>query len=410
MSSASRQNRAGGKAWVLAVLLLAATATAAPVKLRRGGVLLRGGPGNFYPVLAVLQSGESVNPSGGPEMGWQKVTCSAGEGWVSTNIFNAEAAGTVTPIAELSRKSELSGAVKNAAVSAMIKGMKAGPEGDSLATMALYPQVDPKQAKSFRQGFEVEDEPAPFSARNLGLSLLPEIMAASPVVADNLAREWGGRDKRFEGYVNQVNLWLAERAGADALAPVVIISRRGANAQALPGGWVVVGGDLLAMARDESELAGILAHEMSHAVLHHAERSLQKEGWRAGAESAFEELDQETSGSTDTSDLEAWTKQVQASARRRWNRNQEFQADSLAVVITARAGYDPSGVLRVVQRLYEQEGGRLTGRGQLSLSWYGSRQELEQRIARLNEQLEHYRRKIKKGKRNVGRFNMEMRG
>jgi len=173
---------------------------------------------------------------------------------------------------------------------------------------------------------------------------------------------------------------------------------------------VVVGGDLLAMARDESELAGILAHEMSHAVLHHAERSLQKEGWRAGAESAFEELDQETSGSTDTSDLEAWTKQVQASARRRWNRNQEFQADSLAVVITARAGYDPSGVLRVVQRLYEQEGGRLTGRGQLSLSWYGSRQELEQRIARLNEQLEHYRRKIKKGKRNVGRFNMEMRG
>ncbi|MFH0882208.1 MAG: M48 family metallopeptidase [bacterium] len=410
MSSASRQSKTTAKFWTLALLLLAATAMAAPVSLKRGGVLLREGPGNFYPVLAVLQSGVAVNPSGEPEMGWQKVKSPAGEGWVSTNIFNAEAEGTVTPIAEISKRSELSGAVKNAAVSAMIKGMKAGPEGDALATMALYPQVDPNTTKTFRKGFDVEDEPAPFSASNVGLSLLPEIMAASPLIADNIAREWGGRDKRFEGYLNQVNLWLAERAGADAIAPVVIVSRQGANAQALPGGWVVVGGELLAMARDESEMAGLLAHEMSHAVLHHAERSLQKEGWRSGAESVFEELEQETSGSTDTSDLEAWAKQVQASARRRYNRNQEFQADSLAVVITARAGYDPSGVLRVIKRLYEQEGGRLTGRGQLSLSWYGSRQELEQRISRLEEQLKHYSRKIKKGKRNVERFNMEMRG
>lgn len=410
MSSISKQNSHRQKIALIAFLLFAATVLAAPVELKRSGVLLRGGPGNFYPVLAVLEAGASVNPTGEPEMGWQKVSSPAGEGWVSTNIFSADAAGSVTPIAEISKHSELSGAVKNAAVSAMIKGMKAGPEGDALATLALYPQVDPNAVKSFRGGFELEGEPAPISASNIGLSLLPEIMAASPVIADNIAREWGGRDVRHEAYVNQVNLWLADRAGADALAPVVIITRKSENAQALPGGWVVLGGGLLAMTRDEAELAGVLAHEMAHAILHHAERSLDKEGWRSGAESAFDELDRETSNTAELSDLEAWTKQVQASARRRYNRDQEFQADSLAVLITARAGYDPSGIYRVVKRIADEQGGRLTGRGQLSLSWYGSRQELEQREERLEDQLKNYRRKIKKGKRNVERFNREIRG
>jgi Zn-dependent protease with chaperone function len=385
------------------------------VTIHRSGVLLREGPGNFYPVLAMLGEGSILETLGEPQIGWQKVKSGSREveqGWISVNVLRADPSGTMTDIQDISSKSKLSGSVTNTAISAMIKGLRAGTEGDKLSSLALSPPVDAAQSQQFRSGFETSgtiEPPLPASAA--GMSLLPEIVAASPVIAVDLAEQWGGRLTSADAYLNMIYLWLAEQAGASTLAPVVITARSGMNAQALPGGWVVVGGGLLSVAADESELAGVLAHELSHGALHHGIKGLEREGWRAGAEDAFAELEAETSSDDiDVSDLEDYSKQVLASARRHYGLGEEMQADSLSTVILARAGYDPSGLLRFLQRLKEQEGGRLTGQGDINIAWFQSRQELDRRIAALEKQLRHYKREMKRGKREADRFRARMSG
>jgi len=398
------------KVLAVAILLVFATAGLADlVKLQRGGILLREGAGNFFPVIAVLDLGSEVTTLGAPQMGWQKVKSAAGEGFISANVLAAAPQGRMTPVAEIAQRSELKTEVTNTAISAMIKGLVGGPEGDKLATAALYPQVNPKEVAGFRSEFELEDLPPPIPASAVGMSLLPEIMAASPAIANNIANEWGGRMEAVEPYLNQINLWLAEQAGANSMAPVVIASKRGMNAQALPGGWVVIGGEILALTRDESEVAGLLAHELAHAILHHGEIGLKKEGWRAGAEDAFAELDESTSDNdTDLSDLEDYAKQVLASARRRYSIGDELQADSLGTAILARSGYDPSGLKRLLDRVAEQGGVRIAGRGSISISWIQSRQELADRQQAMEKQLKKYKRQIKKGARKEERFAARM--
>ena len=55
-----------------------------------------------------------------------------------------------------------------------------------------------------------------------------------------------------------------------------VIERRDANAFALPGGYVYVTSGLLRSARSEHELAGVLAHEVTHVTLRHGTNQASK--------------------------------------------------------------------------------------------------------------------------------------
>ena len=55
-----------------------------------------------------------------------------------------------------------------------------------------------------------------------------------------------------------------------------VIERRDANAFALPGGYVYVTSGLLRSARSEHELAGVLAHEVTHVTFRHGTNQASK--------------------------------------------------------------------------------------------------------------------------------------
>jgi predicted Zn-dependent protease len=125
-------------------------------------------------------------------------------------------------------------------------------------------------------------------------------------------------------YVNQVGRWLTlgtERV--DLPWQFGIMNRSEIGAYPLPGGKVLLTLGMLKQVKNESELAAVLAHEIAHVLKRHQLQSL-------------------SSDSAQTN-LGAVTVALPPS--------QEFEADRMAVVILARAGYDPLAYLNVLRRL-----------------------------------------------------------
>jgi predicted Zn-dependent protease len=144
------------------------------------------------------------------------------------------------------------------------------------------------------------------------------------------------------------------------------------NAFALPGGFVYVNRGLIEVTRSESELAGVLGHEIGHVVQRH---SVEQMGKHAGANIGVAVLCALTSA------CESGVGQLAIEmggslVLTRYSRRDEFEADSEAVENVVRAGIDPEGVPQFFERLLnarEYQPGRVE-------SWFTSHPLEEARI------------------------------
>jgi hypothetical protein len=83
-------------------------------------------------------------------------------------------------------------------------------------------------------------------------------------------------DERVRNYVQGLANDLAARSDVKVPVKVTILSSREINAFALPGGFLYVNTGLIEKAESESELAGVLAHEMAHVAARHGARLMRK--------------------------------------------------------------------------------------------------------------------------------------
>lgn len=119
------------------------------------------------------------------------------------------------------------------------------------------------------------------------------------------------------------------------------------NAFALPGGFVYVNRGLIEVTRSESELAGVLGHEIGHVVQRH---SVEQMGTHAGANIGVAVLCALTSA-CESSVGQLAIEMGGSLVLTRYSRRDEFEADSEAVENVVRAGIDPEGVPRFFERL-----------------------------------------------------------
>ena len=136
------------------------------------------------------------------------------------------------------------------------------------------------------------------------------------------------------------------------------------NAFALPGGYVYVTRGLLALAGDEAEVAGVLAHEIGHVTARHTAQQQTKAqtGQIAGVLGTL-------AGAILMGDAGAQlANQVASQAVPAWlssySRDQEFQADQLGVRYLTRAGYDPGAMASFLERLQADDQLRRAATGQ----------------------------------------------
>lgn len=159
------------------------------------------------------------------------------------------------------------------------------------------------------------------------------------------------QNDKLQAYVNQVGLWLAMQTERPDLPwRFGVMDTDGVNAFAAPGGYVFITRGLLLRMRSEAELAGVLAHEIAHVVKRHHLVAIQKNA-KTGLVSNLMSMAVDNS----SSQYGEWKKKaISASSElyeRGLDKDDEFEADRLGVVIAARAGYDPYGLPSVLQAL-----------------------------------------------------------
>jgi len=101
--------------------------------------------------------------------------------------------------------------------------------------------------------FSIEKEMA------LGKSLAQEVERSSKLIDDPVVTE----------YVNRVGQNLVRNSDAKVPFTIKVIDSDEVNAFALPGGFFFVNSGLILRAQEESELAGVMAHEISHVTARH---------------------------------------------------------------------------------------------------------------------------------------------
>lgn len=169
------------------------------------------------------------------------------------------------------------------------------------------------------------------------------------------------RDSDIESFVERIGRRLArvipaEMAHREFRYDFSVVNLREINAFALPGGPMYVNRGMIQAAAVEGEVAGVIAHELSHVILRHGTAGATKQqpfalGAMAGA----------IVGAVIGGDLG----QVVAQGSEfglgtyflKYSREYEKQADLLGVQLMARAGYDPLDLMHMFQTIGRQGNG-----------------------------------------------------
>ena len=180
-------------------------------------------------------------------------------------------------------------------------------------------------------------ETAPATGRTFftgGLSAEDEV-ALGAEEHKKIVPAFGGtyENPELTGYVESVGGLLARTSELpDLKFTFTVLDSPIVNAFALPGGYVYITRGLLALANDEAEMAGVLAHEIGHVTARHsAERygqAVTASIFQAGAGILFGGAAANAAGT------------VGGLALRSYSRDQEFEADLLGIRYISRAGYD----------------------------------------------------------------------
>lgn len=180
------------------------------------------------------------------------------------------------------------------------------------------------------------DEPQEIA---LGEGIASNLLGAAPLLDNPAAQQ----------YVNRVGRWLTlQTERPDLPWQFGVLDDNDVNAFAAPGGYVFITKGLLAQMNSEAELAGVLAHEISHVLRKHHLQAIKK-GARTELLSDLANEALKGKGANP-----ALNKLVSAGTEvyaRGLDKSDEFEADRMGVVIAARGGYDPYGLPAVLQTL-----------------------------------------------------------
>lgn len=170
----------------------------------------------------------------------------------------------------------------------------------------------------------------------IGRQIAGNLLGASPLV----------KDARLQRYVNQVGRWVALQSERPDLPwQFGVIDSTDINAFSAPGGYVFITKGLYRKLNNESELAGVLGHEIAHVVRKHQLKILQQSQFIGlGAEA----LGRELNGQETIQNLIGSGAEIMA---RRLDKNAEFEADRIGLVLAARAGYDAYGLPAVLEEI-----------------------------------------------------------
>jgi beta-barrel assembly-enhancing protease len=183
--------------------------------------------------------------------------------------------------------------------------------------------------------------------QQLGLQAMGEVYKQMPVLPDSSPETQ---------YVQHLGRKLAGVIPADRSWPYQfhVIPATDINAFALPGGPIFVNIGTITAADNEAQLAGVLAHEMSHVYMQHSAKQAPKATTAqiiAGLAGAV--LPQSGLGNLGRMGIQIGA----GTMLMKYSRGDEAQADSVGAIIMYRAGYNPQAMADFFETLQKKYGG-----------------------------------------------------
>ncbi len=183
--------------------------------------------------------------------------------------------------------------------------------------------------------------------RIIGSHMAAALLGAAPL----------DKNEKTQRYVNRVGVYLASQSSRATLAwRFGVLDDDGYNAFAAPGGFIFITRGLLNDLQSEAELAGVLAHEITHVNKKHHLKAVQKNNRLGALTDVVGALGERRMADSGHGQLKADVakKLLNASKElyaRGLDKDDEFQADEKAISLMSNAGYDPYAFYAVLQRL-----------------------------------------------------------
>jgi predicted Zn-dependent protease len=200
------------------------------------------------------------------------------------------------------------------------------------AAKAAIPPVNPKLVDAVNElkGPSESEEIA------IGRQIAGNLLGAAPLV----------KDDKLQKYVNRIGRWVATQSERPDLPwHFGVIQSEDVNAFAAPGGYIFITLGLYRTFQSEADLAGVLGHEVGHVVRQHHLKILQQSKW---VDAGSKALSQTVGGNDKVQQIIGSGAEIVA---RGLDKDAEFEADRIGIVLATRAGYDAYGLPSVLQQI-----------------------------------------------------------
>jgi len=328
--------------------------------------MMREGPAPFFPLVQAVPKGNKVEIIESKE-NWSKVKLEDGtSGWMANNCLT-ETQSTEGYGERLAK--DFSGTrASQTGIAAAVKGLnkKVGHtnEGDVDALFQLSaPKITVSDFLAFAQPVYNSN------SENKNKMKLEDLNLKDPYYEFFLNEYFVGAGVAARllssGYINDHNLnkysymmiytLTFKTKYYDQNFVPIILTDNNPDGYACPGGFIFVTKGAFKLCDNEAELAFIFAHELAHVIRKHGMQEMSKRRAQIQFDLEFSEFEEE-----EGFEKEEWEEELDQMAVEMYNRivnkrllEYELEADKIAIVLLANAGYDPFASISVLQKLWK---------------------------------------------------------
>ncbi len=167
-------------------------------------------------------------------------------------------------------------------------------------------------------------------------------------------------DPKVDAYLTKLGMRLVEQLNTNGIAypwEFHCVNDKAINAFALPGGYVFVNRGAIEAADNEAQLAGVMAHELSHVALRHGTNQATKAQY-AQLGSGILGVAGSILGGTAGAAAAGVGQLAVGSVLLKYSRGAETQADVMGTQVLYDAGYDPRAMAAFFENLEAQSAGK----------------------------------------------------
>ena len=187
---------------------------------------------------------------------------------------------------------------------------------------------------------------------------------------------------RVDAYLTQLGTRLAQKlptGGVQYPFEFHCVNDKAINAFALPGGYVFVNRGAIEAADNEAQLAGVMAHELSHVALRHGTNQASKAMLAETGLGIFGAVFGDSTGGALVTTLGTF---AAGGVLLRYSRTAESQADVMGTQVLYDSGYDPRAMAQFFEKLEAES------KGKNPPEFFSDHPSPEHRVERVDEEVE----------------------